>query len=192
MSRILSAQSRARRQTSRLVAVLAVLGGVVLTTLTAAVPSAQASAHHHHRHAAHHHARHAHHAHHAGRAAGRVAHAMHVAVSEHGKPYAYGASGPHAFDCSGLTSYAFHHAGFGHMPRTAAAQAHFARHIARGRMHRGDLIFFTDGAGVYHVGMFAGFKHGHRLVLHAPYPGQRVRTQPLWTNRWFAGTLRFR
>jgi cell wall-associated NlpC family hydrolase len=189
MSRTLSAQPRAWRPTSRLVAVLALLGGVVLTTLTAAVPSAQASARHHHRHEAHHHARHAHRA---GRAAGRVAHAMHVAVSEHGKPYVYGASGPHAFDCSGLTSFAFHHSGFGHMPRTAAAQAHFARHIARGRMHRGDLIFFTDGAGVYHVGMFAGFKHGHRLVLHAPYPGQRVRTQPLWTNRWFAGTLRFR
>ena len=117
---------------------------------------------------------------------------MGIAVHQHGKPYVYGAAGPRAFDCSGLTSFAFHHAGFARMPRTASAQAHFARHIPRSRMHRGDLIFFTGGGGVYHVGLYAGFKHGHRLVLHAPYPGQRVRTQPLWTNAWFPGTLRFR
>jgi len=117
---------------------------------------------------------------------------MRIASAQRGKPYVYGASGPRAFDCSGLTSYAFHHAGFGHMPRTAAAQAHFARHIPRGAMHRGDLIFFTGGGGVYHVGLFAGFHHGHRMVLHAPYPGRRVHIDPLWTNGWFAGTLRHR
>ena len=127
-----------------------------------------------------------------GRAAGRVAHAMGVASAQRGKPYVYGASGPRAFDCSGLTSFAFHHAGFGAMPRTAAAQAHFARHISRGQMRRGDLIFFTGRGGVYHVGLYAGFSHGHREVLHAPYPGQRVRVQSLWTNAWFPGTLRSR
>ena len=190
------------RTTPRLIAVLGLLAGVVLTVLAAA-PSAQAAPsrghHRHHHHAVrHHHGRHhhgvRHHRHHAvlGRAAGRVAHAMGVASAQRGKPYVYGASGPGAFDCSGLTSFAFHHAGFGAMPRTAAAQAHFARHIARSQMRRGDLIFFTGGGGVYHVGLYAGFVHGHRQVLHAPYPGQRVRVQPLWTNAWFPGTLRFR
>jgi cell wall-associated NlpC family hydrolase len=115
---------------------------------------------------------------------------MGIAAAQRGKPYVYGASGPRAFDCSGLTSYAFHRAGFRGMPRTARAQAHFARHISRGKMRRGDLIFFTGGGGVYHVGLFAGFRHGHRLVLHAPYPGRRVQVQPLWTNAWFPGTLR--
>ena len=81
---------------------------------------------------------------------------MGIAAAQRGKPYAYGASGPRAFDCSGLTSYAFHRAGFPAMPRTAAAQAHFARHISRGQMRRGDLIFFTGGGGVYHVGLYAG------------------------------------
>ena len=59
-------------------------------------------------------------------------------------------------------------------------------------MRRGDLIFFTGGGGVYHVGVFAGWFHGRRMVLHAPYSGTRVRTDPVWTNSWFAGTLRFR
>jgi cell wall-associated NlpC family hydrolase len=180
------------RTTPRLIAVLGLLAGVVLTVLAAA-PSAQAApSRGHHRH--HHHAVRHHHHHHAvlGHAAGRVAHAMGVASAQRGKPYVYGASGPRAFDCSGLTSFAFHHAGFGAMPRTAAAQAHFARHISRSQMRRGDLIFFTGRGGVYHVGLYAGFSHGHRQVLHAPYPGQRVRVQPLWTNGWFPGTLRSR
>jgi cell wall-associated NlpC family hydrolase len=176
-----------------MVAVVGLLAGIVLSVLAAA-PSAQAApARGHHRH--HHHAvRHHHHHHHAvlGHAAGRVAHAMGVASAQRGKPYVYGASGPRAFDCSGLTSFAFHHAGFGAMPRTAAAQAHFARHISRSQMRRGDLIFFTGRGGVYHVGLYAGLSHGHRQVLHAPYPGQRVRVQPLWTNGWFPGTLRSR
>jgi cell wall-associated NlpC family hydrolase len=117
---------------------------------------------------------------------------MRVAVAQKGKPYVYGAAGPHAYDCSGLMSYAFHHAGFGAMPRTSAAQARFARNIPRSRMHRGDLIFFTSGGGVYHVGLYAGMSHGRRLVLHAPRPGERVRTQALWTNAWFPATLRYR
>jgi cell wall-associated NlpC family hydrolase len=59
-------------------------------------------------------------------------------------------------------------------------------------MRRGDLIFFYDGGGVYHVGVYAGFKKGHRWVLHAPSSGTRVRTDKLWTDQWYPGTLRFR
>ena len=208
MTALRPARPSTAHTTPRLIAVLGLLAGIIIAVLAAA-PSAQAvptRGHHrhhhhvvrHHHHEVRHHHRHhhgvRHHRHHAvlGQAAGRVAHAMGVASAQRGKPYVYGASGPRAFDCSGLTSFAFHHAGFGAMPRTAAAQAHFARHISRGQMRRGDLIFFTGGGGVYHVGLYAGFVHGHRQVLHAPYPGQRVRVQPLWTDAWFPGTLRFR
>jgi cell wall-associated NlpC family hydrolase len=117
---------------------------------------------------------------------------MNIAVHQKGAPYQYGAAGPNAFDCSGLTSYAFRRAGFKAIPRTSSAQAHFAQRIKRTNMHRGDLIFFFDGGGVYHVGLYAGFSHGRRWVLHAPYSGTRVRTEPLWTDQWFAGTLRYR
>ena len=122
----------------------------------------------------------------------KVYRAMTTAVAQKGDPYAYGAAGPNRFDCSGLTYYSFRHAGIRGIPRTSSAQAHFARHISRGAMKRGDLMFFTDGGGVYHVGVYAGWKHGRRLVLHAPYSGTRVRTDPVWTNGWFAGTLRGR
>ena len=175
--------------TTRVLAVIALVSGV-LAALVAVPPAAQASPRHHRAH--HHHGRHHHHHPALGRAAGRVAHAMSIAVAQRGKPYAYGAAGPRSFDCSGLTSFAYHRAGFRGMPRTAAAQSHFARHIPRTRMHRGDLIFFGGSGGVYHVGLYAGVFHGHRMVLHAPYPGQRVHAERLWTNAWFPGTLRFR
>lgn len=122
----------------------------------------------------------------------RIEVAMRTAVAQKGDPYGYGAAGPNRFDCSGLTFYSFRRAGFSGIPRTSAAQAGFARHIPRSAMRRGDLIFFTGGGGVYHVGVFAGWFHGRRMVLHAPYSGTRVRTDPVWTNSWFAGTLRFR
>ena len=122
----------------------------------------------------------------------KVGEAVRIAARQKGDPYAAGAAGPNAFDCSGLTFYSYRKAGFKHLPRTSAAQAHFAKRIKRSAMRRGDLIFFHDGGGVYHVGVYAGVIHGHRQVLHSPSSGARVRTDRLWTDQWFAGTLRHR
>lgn len=122
----------------------------------------------------------------------KVQRALRTAIAQKGDPYAYGAAGPNRFDCSGLTYFSFRRAGFSRIPRTSSAQAHFARRISRDNMQRGDLMFFTDGGGVYHVGVYAGWSHGRRLVLHAPYSGTRVRTDRVWTNSWFPGTLRGR
>jgi cell wall-associated NlpC family hydrolase len=189
---------RANAATARLLVVVGLVTGLLAAVLAPSHAATRHRPHHprHHHAVRHHHSVRHHHPvrHHQspGHADGRVAHAMSIAVAQRGKPYVYGASGPGAFDCSGLTSFAFHRAGFGALPRTSAAQAHFVRHIPRTGMQRGDLIFFTSGGGVYHVGLYAGFSHGRRMVLHAPYPGRRVTTQPLWTDSWFAGTLRSR
>jgi len=116
--------------------------------------------------------------------------ALGIAVRHEGAPYVYGADGPHAFDCSGLTSFSLHHAGFTRVPRTAAEQARFARRIPRRALRQGDLIFFYHGRRVYHVGFFAGWRRHHRMMVDAPHTGQRVRRQEIWPSRWFAGTLR--
>ena len=120
----------------------------------------------------------------------REVNALLVARHHVGDPYEYGAAGPHAFDCSGLTHYSLVRAGFRNVPRTAASQAQRARHIARKYLRRGDLIFFTHGGSVYHVAFFIRWENGRALILHAPYPGARVRYELIWTNSWFAGTLR--
>jgi cell wall-associated NlpC family hydrolase len=177
------------RASSRL-GIRLVASGALAVGLISTAPALDAHAATRH-HAAHHH-RHGHKHAPAAPAARRVGSAMSIASHQKGDPYRYGASGPGAFDCSGLTFYSFRKAGFRHIPRTSSAQAHFAKHIKRSNMRRGDLIFFYGGGGVYHVGVYAGFNHGHRWVLHAPYSGARVRTERLWTDKWFPGTLRYR
>ncbi|HYF73733.1 MAG TPA: C40 family peptidase [Nocardioides sp.] len=122
----------------------------------------------------------------------KVGDAVRIAARQKGDPYAAGAEGPNAFDCSGLTYYSYRKAGFKHLPRTSSAQARFVDRVKRRNMRRGDLIFFYDGGGVYHVGVYAGRANGHRQVLHSGSSGTRVRTDRVWTDQWFAGTLRHR
>ncbi len=120
----------------------------------------------------------------------QVGRALKVAKRQQGDRYRYGAAGPDAFDCSGLVYFATHRAGFGQVPRTSSQQARFMDRVKRGRMRPGDFVFFTGRSGVYHVGFYAGRRDGRRVVVHAPSTGSRVRTEAIWTDRWFAGTLR--
>ena len=124
----------------------------------------------------------------------RIQHAFSVVNDQRGDRYQYGAAGPHRFDCSGLTYYAFRKAGFRHVPRTSTAQARHTKRIPKSQMRRGDLVFFHDGAArpsnVYHVGVFAGWVNGRRAIVHSPSTGERVHRSKIWTRSWFAGTLR--
>lgn len=54
-------------------------------------------------------------------ASGRAAAAVAAARSALGRPYVWGANGPHGFDCSGLTQWAYAQAGVA-LPRTSQAQ----------------------------------------------------------------------
>lgn len=172
------------RGRSFVVAVLAIVG-MVLASLAAAAPADAAHRHRHHRH--HHH-----------RAAasapsggsGLSGRAEHVALRQVGDPYRYGATGPGAFDCSGLVYYSYRAAGKRNVARSSSAQAGQARHIARSAMQPGDLMFFHDGGGVYHVAIFTGWRNGHATMVHSPRPGERVQRSAPWTNSWFAGTFR--
>ncbi|WP_166136538.1 C40 family peptidase [Nocardioides ochotonae] len=120
----------------------------------------------------------------------RIGKAISVARNQIGDRYRYGATGPDAFDCSGLTSYAFRKAGIKGIPRTSSAQAGWAKRISRSKMRRGDLVFFHNGGRVYHVGIFTGVKDGKRRIIHAPSTGKRVQAAKIWTDSWFAGTAR--
>jgi cell wall-associated NlpC family hydrolase len=124
----------------------------------------------------------------------RIEQGLDVVRDQKGDSYGYGGDGPDRFDCSGLVSYAFSKAGFDHVPRTASAQARHMNRIDRSNMRPGDFVFFYDGAAtaesVYHVGVFTGWDHGRRMVIHSPSSGRRVGTDPIWDGDWFAGTLR--
>lgn len=121
----------------------------------------------------------------------RVVRARGIALAQRGDRYGYGASGPHAFDCSGLVQFAFHNAGFRGMPRTSGAQAAHTRRIPRQAMRPGDLMFFSSGGGVYHVGIFVGRGPGGApRMVHSSRPGTPVSIASPWTDGWFAGTMR--
>jgi cell wall-associated NlpC family hydrolase len=77
-------------------------------------------------------------------------------MGQRGKPYRWGAEGPGAFDCSGLTWAAWRAAGVA-IPRTAAGQlAGLPR--ARGRLRPGDLVIYrSSGPSRRHVAMVVGW-----------------------------------
>ncbi|MDA0178824.1 NlpC/P60 family protein [Solirubrobacter phytolaccae] len=79
-----------------------------------------------------------------------------VAKAQIGDGYAYGAGGPDAFDCSGLTAYIFGRRGVS-LPHSSFGQAAMGRPVSRDDIRPGDLVFFsTAGSGASHVGIATG------------------------------------
>lgn len=116
----------------------------------------------------------------------RQARAVHIALNQRGDPYVYGAAGPGAFDCSGLVYYSYRKAGFRHVPRTAAAQYRWSKHIRHRDLRRGDLIFDHDRSGhVFHVEIYLG----HGKVVEAARPGVPVRVARVWKVPRYAGRV---
>ena len=108
--------------------------------------------------------------------------ADHFALAQMGKPYAYGAAGPGAFDCSGLVYDAWRTAGVAE-PRVAAAQYNAGQHVTLDHLQPGDLMFWATNprnpATIYHVAMYVGFG----AMVHAPHPGARVTLMPV--HSWY-------
>jgi cell wall-associated NlpC family hydrolase len=113
----------------------------------------------------------------------RAPRAVAFALRQRGKPYRWGAEGPHAFDCSGLTWAAWRAAGVT-IPRTAAGQlAGVPR--ARGRLHPGDLVIYASrGPSRRHVAMVIG----PGRMVEAPARGIPVRVTRL--RGGFMGAVR--
>ncbi|MFE1950347.1 C40 family peptidase [Streptomyces sp. NPDC059524] len=118
-------------------------------------------------------------------AATASAKALQIAASKKGAPYKWGATGPHRFDCSGLTLYSFKRAGKS-LPRTAAQQYNKTRHVSASTRKQGDLVFFHSGRSIYHVGIYAG----KGRIWHSPKTGDVVRLQKIWTKSVWYGRVR--
>ncbi|MCG0289886.1 C40 family peptidase [Streptomyces sp. PSAA01] len=115
-------------------------------------------------------------------AAGRAARAVSYAYAALGKPYVWGAAGPHGYDCSGLTQAAWRAAGVA-LPRTTYTQINAGRRVTRDQLAPGDLVFFYSG--VSHVGLYIG----DGRIIHAPRPGAPVRVASV-ADMPFAGAAR--
>jgi cell wall-associated NlpC family hydrolase len=85
----------------------------------------------------------------------RAARAVTFALAQRGKPYRWGAEGPAAYDCSGLTWAAWRSAGVA-IPRTAAGQLAGLPRVRAG-LRPGDLLVYrSDGPSRRHVAMVVG------------------------------------
>jgi cell wall-associated NlpC family hydrolase len=94
-----------------------------------------------------------------------------------GKPYVYGATGPGAYDCSGLTQAAWRAAGVS-IPRTSQAQWAGLARVAPSAVQPGDLVVYN---GARHVALYIG----NGQIIEAPRPGKVVQTAP-WRSGWYA------
>ncbi len=109
----------------------------------------------------------------AGDATGTARAAVAAARTRTGAPYAWGATGPSTFDCSGLTQWAYRQAGVA-VPRTSRQQYAALPKVPLDRLQPGDLVFYASGddpSTIHHVALYLG---GGR-VLHAPHTGDVVR-----------------
>jgi hypothetical protein len=111
--------------------------------------------------------------------------AVDLAAQLIGRPYLWGAEGPKAFDCSGLTQFVYQEVGIA-LPRRAINQSTFGD-PTRGGLLRGDLLFFSTDARqslVTHVGLY----EGDGVMIDASKRHGRVRRDnlddPFWVERF--------
>lgn len=101
--------------------------------------------------------------------------ALTYATAQIGKPYVWGAEGPASFDCSGLTSQAWAHAGRA-IPRTSQDQWAQLPKVPLDQLRPGDLVLYFPTAT--HVALYIG----DGKVIQAPRPGATVKVSPIAAN----------
>jgi peptidoglycan DL-endopeptidase CwlO len=108
--------------------------------------------------------------------------ALKAALTRIGYPYVWSASGPTAFDCSGLVVWAYQQVGISLMHFTGDLWNE-GEHVSRSELAPGDLVFFFADLG--HVGIYIG----NGLMVDAPTFGQNVQVQPVFWNA-YVGAVR--
>lgn len=112
-----------------------------------------------------------------GSRAGRAA--AEWALQQVGKPYVWVGTGPHGFDCSGLTQAAWAAAGVS-IPRVTTDQVRIGAPVGLDELQPGDLLFHDTGSGPSpsHVTMYVG----DGQMVNAPSTGQTIRVEPVQSD----------
>ncbi|MDO4244213.1 MAG: NlpC/P60 family protein [Actinomyces sp.] len=95
-----------------------------------------------------------------------------IAMQYVGRPYVSGATGPEAFDCSGLVQYVYAQAGIS-LPRTSYAQGAAGTMVSAAEAQPGDLVYYG-----YHVGIYAG----NGMMIDAGTTSTGVVYRQIWGN----------
>ncbi len=105
-------------------------------------------------------------------ASGRAGAAVSFAMAQVGDAYVYGAAGPSAWDCSGLTMVAWAQAGVS-LPHSSSAQYNSGTHVSESELQPGDLVFYYSP--ISHVGMYIG----NGMIVNAENPSVGVKVTSL-------------
>jgi len=114
----------------------------------------------------------------------RTAKVIRYALSQVGDRYVAAASGPSAYDCSGLTMSAWRQAGVS-LPHYSRSQFATTRRIPLSQARPGDLVFYF-GQGAHHVGLYIG----NGKMVHAANPSSGVLVSNIlgpWYSSRFSG-----
>ena len=115
-------------------------------------------------------------------ASGSAGAAVSYAMAQVGDAYVYGASGPDAFDCSGLTMASWAQAGVA-LPHSSSAQYGSGTPVSASDLQPGDLVFYYSP--ISHVGMYIG----NGMIVHAANPSTGVAVAGLYSMP-FSGAVR--
>ena len=107
--------------------------------------------------------------------------AVQTALAQIGDPYVWAAAGPDAFDCSGLTSYAWAAAGVS-LPHSSAQQYNYGTHVSRSQVRAGDLVFFYSP--ISHVGIAIN----NAQMVHASTYGVPVKVADIDSSPFVGAT----
>ena len=114
--------------------------------------------------------------------------AVNTALRQVGDAYVGGGTGPRAFDCSGLTMFAWRAAGV-RLEHYSVDQWRQTKHIHASAARPGDLVFYLSN-GAHHVAMYIG----HGKIVHASDYGVGVIISTMrgtpWTRAHFTGVGR--
>ncbi|ASY33352.1 MULTISPECIES: C40 family peptidase [unclassified Streptomyces] len=107
-------------------------------------------------------------------ASGSAASVIAFLKSHVGDAYVMGGTGPHSWDCSGLTQAAFRSVGVD-LPRTSQEQSTAGTQVSVSSAQPGDLLYWGGAGSAYHVGVYIG----NGQYLDAANPGKGVVIQDL-------------
>jgi cell wall-associated NlpC family hydrolase len=108
-------------------------------------------------------------------ATGSAATVLAFAKAQIGKSYVLGASGPNAWDCSGLVQAAFKQVGIS-LPRVSQDQSTAGTPVSLSNLQPGDILYWgSAGSGAYHVAIYAG----DGMFVGAQNPSTGIVEKPL-------------
>ena len=113
---------------------------------------------------------------------GNAGAAVNYALAQVGDAYVYGATGPDAYDCSGLTMMAWAQAGVS-LPHSAEQQQSYGTPVSSSDLQPGDLVFYYSP--VHHVGIYIG----NGKIVHAANPSDGVLVAPVFSMP-YSGAVR--